>query len=116
MRTVEFGFDPFTDDISVRATALVESLTEDQREQLTLLAEHRSLWYRDAKDFLRQQVAMILADRSTPAAQRAVDYTLASGDIILRGMTKFSLAVGEIIAFGKVQGELPPLESERIIK
>jgi|SRR5580765_1604998 len=110
----DFGFTMLSPEEEARVDALLDALNNDQVAALRALAEVRKRYYHDIKAFMSGRAAAILASEESEE-QMAVDLSVATGDLVLRALTKFTLAAAEIVAFGEPQGDLP-METERIIK
>ena len=109
----EYGFEPI-EDLEPRIVAFLDSLTDEQREQFRQLSEAQEVYYQDAKRFIQGVVADEWQNKSVSVAQRQVNVSLATTNVLLRAMTKFMLAAGEIVSTGKT-GEIRP-ETDRVLK
>ena len=104
-------FDRVEDDTEQRVADVMKHLTPKQVEALQGLGALKSAYYLDAEQVLHGEVQGQLSDEDVDP-NTAKQIALAGGHITLRGITLFSLAMAEIMVFGKVQGPLP-LESAR---
>jgi hypothetical protein len=104
-------FDRVEDDTEQRVADVMKRLTAKQIEALQELGALKSAYYHDAEDVLTNEVRVLLSEDGVDP-NTAKQIALAGGHITLRGITLFSLAMAEIMVFGKVQGPLP-LESAR---
>src|SRR4029077_19301234 len=104
-------FDRAEDDVEQRVANLMRSMTPEQDVALQNLAEVKSKYYLDAEEVLPSEAQALLSeDDVDPQTPKQIG--LASGHVLLRGITLFGLAMAEIMVFGKVQGAFP-LESSR---
>ena len=105
-------FDRVEDDTEQRVANLMRHMKPEQIEALRSWIIVKSAYYRDAEELLTNEARVLLSEdgRRPPDAQGRSP--LAGGHITLRGISLFSLAMAEIMVFGKVQGPLP-LESAR---
>jgi hypothetical protein len=105
-------FDRVEIDVPGRVDALVAALSEAQVAELERLGGVRKAYYRDMKQVLTDEFSSILADDDVDQ-QTVIDLTLMATNLMLRAITKFSLATAEIAAFGEPQGLLFPESSHR---
>ena len=116
MNLSEYGFLRTSEEILPRIERLVNDLTTEQQDAFRALSEHLDVYYQDAKKFLAQVVEDEASNRSVSAAQRRINIVLAATHVTLRAQSQFGLAMSEIIKYGSVQGELPVMETDRIIR
>ncbi len=96
-------FDSVESDTEQRATTLLGSMTQSQIDQVEALGHVKSAYYQDLKRVLEDEFAGWLSDTDVDA-QTLKNLTLAASNLALRAITKFSLSMGEIVAFGRPDG------------
>jgi hypothetical protein len=104
-------FDRVEDDIEGRVLRLMQRMTPEQIESLQVLDSAKREYYRDAEDVMMSETMALLSDEDVDA-QTCKQVALAGGHVLLRGITLHTLAMAEILVFGKMQAPLP-LESTR---
>jgi hypothetical protein len=118
MRTSEFGFDKAGDDTGPRMETLLNvMLVSDTRaESFRVLARHKTAYLQDSKATLERIMRGRLEEAGIqPTPDLLDDLTMSAFDFIARAMAKFMLPVAEIAALGAIAGDLPHMESERMI-
>jgi hypothetical protein len=103
-------FDMVEDDTKERASALLGSLSQQQIDQISALGGVKSAYYRDIKAVLQEEFRGWLSD-SDVDPQTVVNLALTASNLLLRAITKFSLATAEIVAFGRPEGVVQPESS-----
>ena len=97
-----------------RVTELLAALNNEQRAALGDLSDVLDQYYDDYKVFMNRSVRSVFA--STEDEDEAVlAIVLSAGNMLLRGLAKFMLATGEIVAFGVPQGDVS-METTRILE
>ena len=95
-------------DIDARAAELFNQMDGGQKGALGVLDGELEEYYQDLKQVVLEQVRAILIEEGVDP-QVEMDISMMASHIMLRAVTKFSLAMGEIMAYGKQQA---PVEVE----
>jgi hypothetical protein len=123
MDVQELGFSPFVDeDYEERGEAIVAQLSPHQIEALRNLEQYRRKYFKDLEDFARRRADAELRDRllrddpDINIVDMSMGIAVSSGHLALSMSDKFSLQMAEILVFGERQGDLPEMETARIIE
>ena len=114
MTPSELGFS--INDDPKRVKIIIDSLSDEQKQELAALALYRKEYFADLRSFARQatQVALRRFEDGLEL-DPSVAISVEVADLAIRMTHKFSLAMAEILLFGHLLGDLPALESTRII-
>ena len=112
---LDLGFSVFVKGYEKRAKVLMEHLTDEQKAELEILDKYRKDYVTDLREFARRlaEVSIRAAEDGYPEPDIALSVDIS--DLAQRMYDKFMLQLAEILVFGGRQGELPTLESDRII-
>ena len=112
MSTRQYGFEPIT-GIEDRIEAFLDSLTPEQLTAFEALKGTIETYFYDARQFMDNAVDFEYGNRNVSVNQRKKNIAMAANDVMLRAITKFMLAAGEILTTGTT-GPVSP-ETERLI-
>ena len=111
----DLGFSPFEEGYQERGEAIAAELDAQQLVALRELETYRREYFADLREFARRKIEAGLLICEEEGLDPAATLAVGMADLALRMSNKFQLQMVEIIMFGKRQGELPPLESTRIL-
>ena len=114
---LDLGFSVFVKGYKERGQVLMEHLTVEQQAELEILDKYRKDYVTDLREFARRAAEATLRglEDGTLSVDAAIAISVDTSDLAQRMYDKFMLQLAEILTFGGRQGELPTMESERII-
>jgi len=111
----KLGFSPYVEaSYGNRGEALAAKLDLATQAALAELETFRlEVYWEDQRVYCRKAAAAMLGVEEDSA--EAIELATAMSSLALRMADKFAVPMAEILVFGSVQGELPALETKRII-
>jgi hypothetical protein len=111
----DIGLSPLIEGHAKRGEVVLETLNDEQVEALKALQAHRMAYWADLKEFARKSFISTLRAAEDTGEDPTIALANTVADLALRMSDKFSLPMIEIIMFGAPQGDMPAMETTRII-